>query len=775
MSGDGDQAGNAGGRHDAIWLAGLVVFAWLRLLPCFVEGRFPLFDDARAQHYPWYSALFTEIRAGRWPDWSPEIFLGYPLAASVETHLFSPLNVAFLLFPPAAAIWIRFGLACSLGCAGAFLLARHFGASRGGALAGGVLWGLGNHAWFVVTEPYSLATYAWFPLAWLCWDRVLTAARPMAWAIACGLTMGAALLGGNMQHVYGFGLFLAGFSVVRMAGRGSAPTHGAASATVWTRAYAAATGVAIALGVFAVSLWPSLDLSAESVRAHIEPWHRLQIGFDIHDAPLLLFPDLKLNTSDPEGLQYAPLGWSTLALALFACGRGRRLENGLAAVAAAFFLLAMGGRFPPAGFLIRHLPGFSFRDPHRFFLLCTLAMAVLVARGTEALSRAGDDRPTNRALALRALVFAGVAALALVVWGVPGAESLPNIAGAVLPVALALAWRAWPHGHPRRWDGVCTALVIVGLLLSTSGRSAWIRRENARGIGEAPPEYLSTLPRADAHGPVRVVILSGLAGLGSNDTLLTGHHAPGGYASLTPYRLSRLFSVGRALDPFSYERRDDFDFVARPALLDLLNVRFLVASDSDVMARLTSAAGHAAPSIEGHAGYVVAERATYLPRAFFISDAVHVEGEDAAYRAITDDSFDPRDHVVIENGGPTGRREAPATSATRYVPATVTSYAAREVSVAVDAPASGWLVLLDAFAPGWSCRVNGTVAAIERANYLFRAVRIGPGPTHAVFVYSNSSLRKGAIVTAATLLLAFLGLAYQLRAVRNARVRHEAS
>jgi uncharacterized membrane protein YfhO len=66
----------------------------------------------------------------------------------------------------------------------------------------------------------------------------------------------------------------------------------------------------------------------------------------------------------------------------------------------------------------------------------------------------------------------------------------------------------------------------------------------------------------------------------------------------------------------------------------------------------------------------------------------------------------------------------------------------------------GLLVLSDNQFPGWKATVDGRAASIERVDYLFRGVRIGPG-THTVeFRYQPLSFRAGWIIS----LVALVGI-----------------
>ena len=61
----------------------------------------------------------------------------------------------------------------------------------------------------------------------------------------------------------------------------------------------------------------------------------------------------------------------------------------------------------------------------------------------------------------------------------------------------------------------------------------------------------------------------------------------------------------------------------------------------------------------------------------------------------------------------------------------------------MESPEAGYLVLSDAFAPGWSARVDGAPAPILRANGLFRAVRLVPGSHEVIMRYRPRSVFLG--------------------------------
>jgi uncharacterized membrane protein YfhO len=64
-------------------------------------------------------------------------------------------------------------------------------------------------------------------------------------------------------------------------------------------------------------------------------------------------------------------------------------------------------------------------------------------------------------------------------------------------------------------------------------------------------------------------------------------------------------------------------------------------------------------------------------------------------------------------------------------------------------------VLTDSWYPGWIARVDGIETPIERADYIFRAVRLAPGEHRVEFEYRPASLQIGALISGVALLALF--------------------
>src|SRR5690606_27211403 len=94
-----------------------------------------------------------------------------------------------------------------------------------------------------------------------------------------------------------------------------------------------------------------------------------------------------------------------------------------------------------------------------------------------------------------------------------------------------------------------------------------------------------------------------------------------------------------------------------------------------------------------------------------------------ALQRLADERFDPRTEVVLSPHPEARALEGPAIS----VPAKVERPTPEYIRAEVDAPASGYLVVSEAIAPGWQAWIDGRPAPLLRANYLFQSVPVSPG------------------------------------------------
>jgi hypothetical protein len=163
-----------------------------------------------------------------------------------------------------------------------------------------------------------------------------------------------------------------------------------------------------------------------------------------------------------------------------------------------------------------------------------------------------------------------------------------------------------------------------------------------------------------------------------------------------------------------------------------------------------------------HSGDVkVYENLDVLPRAFFVHRAMTAADDETALRLMQAQDFDPTVGVVLAgdvNAGPVGGQPPGVGDTVR-----VTHYAPERVEVEVDAGAAGYLVLSDAWYPGWEATVDGEPATVQRADLLFRAVTVDAGSHRVVFGFRPASVRIGAGVSLVGVVILALGVLLGLR------------
>jgi hypothetical protein len=168
-----------------------------------------------------------------------------------------------------------------------------------------------------------------------------------------------------------------------------------------------------------------------------------------------------------------------------------------------------------------------------------------------------------------------------------------------------------------------------------------------------------------------------------------------------------------------------------------------------------------------HSGDVkIYENLDVLDRAFLVHRGAMAADDEAALAMMRDVSFDPAAEVILSDvewpalpvpSAVEGRGAEGAVVAGDADPVTVeelarvTHYAPERVEIEVTVEAPGYLVLTDAWYPGWEATVDSVPVPIYRADLLFRAVAVRAGNHRVVFAFRPVSLRVGAGISLAGL------------------------
>jgi uncharacterized membrane protein YfhO len=91
------------------------------------------------------------------------------------------------------------------------------------------------------------------------------------------------------------------------------------------------------------------------------------------------------------------------------------------------------------------------------------------------------------------------------------------------------------------------------------------------------------------------------------------------------------------------------------------------------------------------------------------------------------------------------------------------------VRLLVEADRAGYVVMADAYDPGWRATVDGEATPVLRANVAFRAVAVPAGPHVVEMAYRPRALALGLGLTLLTAALAGLVAAARARSSGRAR------
>jgi len=140
-----------------------------------------------------------------------------------------------------------------------------------------------------------------------------------------------------------------------------------------------------------------------------------------------------------------------------------------------------------------------------------------------------------------------------------------------------------------------------------------------------------------------------------------------------------------------------------------------------------------------------------MPRAFTLPTSATLETEDFGSAVQT---HDPREYVILEGAAKEGNPNGPTPGT--HVEQAIASYTINEVFIEAEVAEPSWLVLSDAYFPGWKAFVRPRGAdqeaeeevEIHRVNGTFRGVVLEePGAWTVRFKYSPNSVKVGAFAS----------------------------
>lgn len=751
------------GRHatppdTARWALALVVVTVVFLLAnhLLVRGIGVGRWDVDGQFHPFFTFVADHARAGRLVLWDPYSAGGLPALGEPQIGAFSPITILMGLLTGGSGqgfilYWL---LLWWLGGVGMLALARHLGAPAWigaivalGFLFSGVYTGNAQHTSWIVG--FSAIPFVVWRL-----DVAVTTGRALAatqagaiWGLgALAAHPSIVILTGGMAILWAAGRAVDGGTDVRI--RHDLPPPMAFGVRARQAAGAAALFVGVGLLVLsptyfaffhegagthsrvgaltrAVALSNQFDPGALVTLA--TPW-ATSMAVSLRGG---LFP-----TSDPSMTNiYMGLLIPVFALVALA-GRGQRGWHWyLFALALLSLGAAMGEALPLRGWLYDlFLPLRYFRHSGVFRLYFVFFIAVLALIGGAEVARALAARDPRRltpflatTIVVAALATAATAWLVVDLWqaGVVGRRELIVAAGWVVLAALALG--AWRMSDSRR-GRVLPALLALLAIADAFGVSV-IARPTITETGAAAERWRALDVRHDRSLDLRREGLVRVASTCADRTQRCRSN-------------DQLIEKYQSFDSYTTQRHQVHLAMLQDPLLNTVGVGTDRVWFADSVATVPATA-------ESFARFERRVRETGA-----IPLVVHEPA--SMLRPFT------------EAGGAMAGAVAALPPALPLSSALI-AYEPNRLTLTVEAPRGGWVLVADRWARSWRARVNSAAVPMRGANFIFRAVPVRAGPNVIEFVFRPAYTL--ALVALSWTVLAVVGVLSLLDAARR---RHRA-
>jgi hypothetical protein len=367
------------------------------------EGNALYFRDLQVFFVPLKQFLADSLRQGVLPFWNPNVSLGTPFFAEMQTGVLYPPSWLLLLADGPRGIALVLAFHLWLAAAGALLFARSLGLSLPAALVSAASYAFGGCLLSSLNMINFIQGLAWLPLVLWAFERDVRLQGARSWVIAV-LAVALQTLAGAPDVCIMTGFIVAGRQIIVMRGR-----H-------WCWLWRVGSAYILALLVTAPQLIATYELYTQSVRtaglslAEIQSYSlRFAHLSSLIRAPALSVTDWDIFAVYRDG--YVPLflslylGWVVLALVLCALWWRPRGTVFWWLLGGGGVFLALGGNNPAAMWIYQTVA--IFRYPEKYVVLLHVGLSVMAGIGAQALLQYCRTRGWNTPL------IAGVLGLAL--------------------------------------------------------------------------------------------------------------------------------------------------------------------------------------------------------------------------------------------------------------------------------------------------------------------------------------------------------------------------
>lgn len=720
--------------------------------------------------YPLREFSRAQFLSGKIPLWDPYIHCGSPHLAELQTCVFYPLSIIYQFFSYPRAF--NYFIIIHVFLAGWFtyLLMREWRHSRYASFLSASVFMTSGYIISVINLLASLASVIWLPLVILFYGRALRD-KLIRNSIISGIFLTLMFLGGEPA------ILLATIFILVIFGIADTPKR----LKVMFKAISLSLLVIASLSCF--QMLPFIEFARHSSRGAMDFGEASMWSLPPYALLDLLVPYLsetdylyKDYWNRQSWLLVYYMGLFTVMCAFIS------LKFDITKKRKAFFyILALGlilsfGRYTPVYYLLyRFMPGFRFsRYPIKFFFMVAFSLAILAGMGLDYyVKNARSNMALTRFLRkLLVIAFIGAFFYFLVnlkffeIFNLLYKKMLPffldkkgqlnqfiyvtmfNIKSAIsyfmiLSVVLFLG-----INRKIKLNIVMPVLIVISLLdIYTANKKLYLNMSIDKYL--EPGRTVEFLKKDKAlyrifNSPATLSqnmfvperdYFEGIKSLKermvSNRGVSFGIYDAYGYGSLYDKRHEEIIAL------ITQSRLPD-----STNLLSMLNVKYVISPKDFKTDGYTL--------VKKGEKVNIYENKNALPRAFLVHEAVVIRDAKEILERLKSKEFNPAREVILEEDS---LFKVPRDTLRGRI--NILKYSPSEIIIEADNAAKGFLVLSDSYYPGWKAYVDGRPEKVYRADYVLRAVYLGPGKHIVKFTYDPLSFKIGTIITLLTIVMIF--------------------
>lgn len=726
---------------------GAIAFLFLALLlfyfPVIFGNRTVFSSDTVFFNFPMYHFLYRAYHEGFIPFWQPNLFGGLPFMAALQSSVFYPPSVIFFLDDFTRAFNLSLALHHGILVAGTYALMRFWGFSPTAALCSGLTAFLGG--FFLSTSNFCnhFHSIAWFPWFFLFLEKWLVEKSIRYFLLAVTACSMQTLAGSPEYSILSTLLIFSHSLWVRRNTQGN---------PVLRKSFLMGLTVLTSLAITSFQLIPTYLLAQNSIRdSGLRYADHARWSLEPSTLTNLLFATSSETVSQafqstikPAFLDSIYMGivpaFCLVAAVLFLKTNRSILFWWIVFWVGIFFAL---GKFNPLyPWFFDWVPLLhKFRYPEKFFFLSAFSMTFLVGMVVNSLLTSLKTDSARYKYFFWSLL--GVLAVGGVLYSLhPETKSFYSLIFLAL-FGLSLGLHFQNRIPPALFSGITAFIILIDLM---THNQIYMVLTDRKYFDEVPP-VVETLAQDQEVSRIftQANLFNGLPGRLARPkhsfTLMNYQDIK----NILQEPIGTLYGLQTIQGTLGLETRDHGIFnhiFNRTSLQEKLRI----LGRSNVKYIITATNWEQMPSGGLVNPKAQITRINALPRAFLVPTAQVMDWQLIPETYFSAD-FDPMKRVLISE--PVNWESSPAFQGE----VTHLVYKPNRVEIQTRQKGGGFLVLLDAYYPGWHATVDGQEVRVLRGNHFFRTLPLDEGDHQVVFYYEQEGFRTGLMISLTALIL----------------------